>query len=138
MIQYCRNQSSLTNPLLTMSEFTSQITFLPCKNLDETEKFYVEFLGFKKVTDQGSCRIYQSTSNAFLGFCLKQNVPSSEGTILTLITEDVDLWAQQIEEHGWPIEVAPRINERFQIYQCFLRDPNGHLIEIQRFLHPFP
>ncbi|MGC9334228.1 MAG: VOC family protein, partial [Anaerolineae bacterium] len=23
------------------------------------------------------------------------------------------------------------------IYHCFLRDPNGYLIEIQRFLHAF-
>ncbi|OQY24133.1 MAG: hypothetical protein DRJ03_06405 [Chloroflexi bacterium] len=26
------------------------------------------------------------------------------------------------------------LNPRYNIYHCFLRDPNGYLIEIQRFL----
>jgi catechol 2,3-dioxygenase-like lactoylglutathione lyase family enzyme len=28
-------------------------------------------------------------------------------------------------------------NRDYDICHCFLRDPNGYLIEIQRFLHPF-
>ena len=115
-----------------MSDFTSQITFFPCTDLEETHHFYTKIMGFSFTLDQGSCRIYQSTSNAFLGFCNKKNFTLSEGTIITLITEDVDQWAHNIKSKGWPIEVAPRINEKFKIYQCFLRDPNGHLIEIQR------
>jgi hypothetical protein len=30
----------------------------------------------------------------------------------------------------------PTYNERYQIYHLFARDPNGYLIEIQRFEDP--
>ena len=39
-------------------------------------------------------------------------------------------------EHKVPIEKGPVFNPDFQIYQMFLRDPNGYLIEIQRFEDP--
>ena len=55
-----------------------------------------------------------------------------------MVTEDVDGWAEQIKQSGWPLEVAPRDNPTYKIRQLFVRDPDGHLIEIQRFLHPFP
>jgi hypothetical protein len=34
-------------------------------------------------------------------------------------------------------EKPPAANPRYNIYHCFLRDPNGYLLEIRRFLHPF-
>ena len=39
-------------------------------------------------------------------------------------------------ENNVPIEKGPVFNRDFQIYQMFLRDPNGYLIEIQRFEDP--
>ena len=121
-----------------MNEITEQITFLPCRNLQETHTFYTQILKFTMVVDQGTCRIYQTTSNSFLGFCKKEKYASSEHTIITFIVNDVDQIVKRIEQMGWEIEMQPRINNQYQIYQSFLRDPNGHLIEIQRFLHPFP
>ena len=33
-------------------------------------------------------------------------------------------------------ETDPAENPKFNIYHCFLRDPDGYLLEIQRFLQP--
>jgi hypothetical protein len=36
--------------------------------------------------------------------------------------------------HRVHFEKAPATNEQYKIYHAFLRDPNGYLLEIQRFL----
>ena len=86
--------------------------------------------------DQTRCRIYRIAQGGFLGFCLKDEIKPQDGVILTLVTEDVDHWQALLTEHDAPIETPPVLNPEFQIYQMFLRDPNGYLIEIQRFEDP--
>ena len=54
--------------------------------------------------------------------------------IFTIVTPEVDAWYEYLRERGVSFEKPPEINPRYNIYHCFLRDPNGYLIEIQRFL----
>lgn len=116
--------------------FDSIITFLPTRDLAQTAQFYEEVLKLELALDQTRCRIYRVTQNGFLGFCLKDEVKPQEGVILTLVTEEVDHWQALMTENNVPIEKGPVFNRDFQIYQMFLRDPNGYLIEIQRFEDP--
>ena len=116
--------------------FDSIITFLPTRDLAQTAQFYEEVLELELALDQTRCRIYRVTQNGFLGFCLKDEVKPQEGVILTLVTEEVDHWQALMTENNVPIEKGPVFNRDFQIYQMFLRDPNGYLIEIQRFEDP--
>ena len=118
-----------------------QVTFLHAADLVETAVFYEQTLGLKLVLDQGSCRIYASGGDAYLGFCqtLGQHMekpPPTNYIMLTLVTPDVDGWHDYLVEQGVAIEKPPTLNEKFNIYQCFVRDPNGYLIEIQTFLDP--
>ncbi len=114
-----------------------QVTFLATADLQETAVFYEETLGLPLVLDQGTCRIYKTGGGAFLGFCQHLSTgPQPESVILTLVSEDVDAWYSHLQEQGVPFEKTPVLNEQFNIYHCFLRDPNGYLIEIQRFLDP--
>jgi catechol 2,3-dioxygenase-like lactoylglutathione lyase family enzyme len=53
--------------------------------------------------------------------------------IFTLVTQQVDEWFNYLQQRGVEFEKPPSLNEKYNIYHCFLRDPNGHLIEIQRF-----
>lgn len=53
--------------------------------------------------------------------------------IFTLVTQQVDEWYEYLCERGVEFEKPPTKNELYNIYHCFLRDPNGYLIEIQRF-----
>ena len=118
-----------------------QVTFLHARDLAETAVFYEQILGLELVLDQGSCRIYCSGGDAYLGFCqtLGQHMdapPATNHIMLTLVTPDVDGWHDYLVGQGVPIEKPPTLNEKFNIYQCFVRDPNGYLIEIQTFLDP--
>jgi len=118
-----------------------QVTFLHAQDLAETAVFYEQILGLKLVLDQGSCRIYASGGNAYLGFCQSlgqhMDAPAAAGhVILTLVSPDVDGWHDFLVGQGVSIEKPPTLNEKFNIYHCFLRDPNGYLLEIQTFLDP--
>ncbi|MEH2425810.1 MAG: VOC family protein [Nostoc sp.] len=53
--------------------------------------------------------------------------------IFTLVTQQVDEWFEYLKKRGVEFEKPPTLNEKYNIYQCFLRDPSGYLIEIQRF-----
>ena len=116
--------------------FDSIITFLPTRDLVQTAQFYEKILNLELALDQTRCRIYRVAESGFLGFCLKDEVTPHDCVILTLVTEEVDHWQALLAEHKVPIEKGPIFNADFQIYQMFLRDPNGYLIEIQRFEDP--
>ena len=119
-----------------MTSFDAQITFCYTPNLPATAEFYENVLELPLALDQGACRIYRVTRGAFLGFCSKDEAPIPKGIILTLVTEDVDAWHARLSERGVVFEKPPAHNPKFNIYHCFLRDPNGYLIEIQRFEDP--
>jgi rhodanese-related sulfurtransferase/catechol 2,3-dioxygenase-like lactoylglutathione lyase family enzyme len=112
----------------------SQITFLTVSDLEASGHFYGTVLGLDLVVDQGSCRIYRVTSSAFLGICTHRDDVRAEGVIVTLVSDQVDRWYDELSANGVEFESAPALNERFGIYHVFLRDPDGHLVEIQQFM----
>jgi catechol 2,3-dioxygenase-like lactoylglutathione lyase family enzyme len=129
---------------MTPPDFRQQVTFCYVPDLAAAATFYEQVLGLPLVLDQGACRIYRVTPAAFIGFCTSTtNVQAREasGVILTLVVagkEAVDAWAEHLRASGngrW-IERDPALNERFNIYHLFLRDPAGYLVEIQAFLDP--
>lgn len=115
-----------------------QITFLDTSDLNQTAHFYEDILGLKLVVDQTTCRIYKTASSAYLGFCHRENFDLEKNlVVLTMITDEVDAWADYLKEKGVRIDHDPELNERYHIYHFYLSDPNGYKIEIQKFMHPF-
>jgi catechol 2,3-dioxygenase-like lactoylglutathione lyase family enzyme len=111
-----------------------QITFLYTRDLAATTRFYEDVLGLALALDQGDCRIYHVSGDGYVGFCQRQSAPDEPlGIILTLVTDEVDAWHRYLSERGVDFEKTPALNPKYNIYHCFLRDPNGYLIEIQRF-----
>jgi len=116
-----------------------QITFLYTDDLAASSTFYENTLGLNLWLDQGSCRIYRVTGEALVGIC--QTGDGAKGTlqekqtnvIFTIVTQAVDEWYAYLQERGITFEKPPQYNPKYRIYHCFLRDPNGYLIEIQRF-----
>ncbi|MEN8241702.1 MAG: VOC family protein [Chloroflexota bacterium] len=119
------------------SAIDQQITFLSVADIARTDKFYNQQLGLALALDQGGCRIYQVAEGAFIGACQRENLPEKkEGVVFTLVTEDVDGWHQHLVEQGIEVEQPPAENLTYNIYNMFFRDPDGYLLEIQRFLDP--
>ncbi|MDA0243788.1 MAG: VOC family protein [Chloroflexi bacterium] len=121
--------------------FDQLVLFLYTADLPATAAFYEQLLGLPLALDQGVCRIYRVSSTGFVGFCQQgtavgRSAADPDGVILTLVSEDVDGWYNYLQSRHVPIEKPPTLNEKFNIYHLFLRDPNGYLVEIQRFLDP--
>jgi catechol 2,3-dioxygenase-like lactoylglutathione lyase family enzyme len=122
---------------MTHPPIDQQITFLYTRDLATTAHFYEEVLGLSLALDQGDCRIYRVSADGYLGFCQRGSAPQQpSGLILTIVTPDVDGWYRYLGDRGVAFEKPPALNPTYDIYHCFLRDPNGYLIEIQRFLDP--
>lgn len=118
-----------------------QITFVYTNDLKKSADFYENIMGLELWRDQGTCRIYTVSRTGYIGVCqvgegAKGRISTEEQTniILTIVTQDVDEWYNYLTHKGVTFEKPPETNPRYNIYHCFLRDPNGYLIEIQRFL----
>jgi catechol 2,3-dioxygenase-like lactoylglutathione lyase family enzyme len=114
-----------------------QVTFLYCHDLVKTAKFYEQVIGFELVLDQGGCRIYRVCEDSFLGFCQRVGIrPNPEGIVYTFVTEDVNGWYEFLKGRGVDLVKAPEENPTYNIYHFFFRDPNGYMLEVQKFLDP--
>jgi catechol 2,3-dioxygenase-like lactoylglutathione lyase family enzyme len=56
--------------------------------------------------------------------------------VITLLIDDVDGVYKLLKARGIATESNPELSEQFNVYQFFVRDPNGYLVEIQRFIEP--
>lgn len=112
-----------------------QVTFLYTRDLARTSHFYEKVMDLPLVLDQGSCRIYQVSTDGFLGFCEREFASElPQNVIFTIVTSYVDAWYEYLIARGVKFEKPPAFNPDYNIYHCFLRDPNGYLLEIQQFL----
>ena len=112
----------------------AQITFLPTADLVATDAFYAGLLGLPLVRDQGVCRIYAAAPGAFVGFCDRgYAVPERYRVVLTLLLDDVEGAFARLRDAGAEVVSEPAHSERFAAVTAFVRDPNGYLVELQRF-----
>lgn len=115
-------------------EADAQITFIYVADLERSTTFYRDRLGLELVLDQGGCRIFAVAGAAYLGICRRSDRPPAPGgTIVTLVVDDVDGWHERLSAAGVTFDHPPRRNDAYGIYHTFARDPDGYLVEIQRF-----
>jgi catechol 2,3-dioxygenase-like lactoylglutathione lyase family enzyme len=119
-----------------MKGFDAFITFCYTRDLNETADFYGNLLEMPLVLDQGGCRIYRVAQAGYIGVCRQCDAEDPKGLILTLVTDDVDGWFEKLEAAGTEVEKSPAYNQEYGIYHCFLRDPAGYRVEIQKFVNP--
>ncbi len=118
------------------SSYGGIIPFFGTNDLEATSEFYEGLLGLSLFKDQGNCRIYQVRPGAHVGFCTHlEVVQGKRSPIITLLTESVDKVYHKIRtEKQYPIEEERIVNAKYNIYHFFVKDPNGYLVEIQKFL----
>jgi len=116
--------------------FQQSVCFFHTADLTATEQFYAVQLGLPLALDQGACKIFQVSSDGFIGFCTHREPAPTDGVIITLVTTDVEERFTRLQRDGVVFEKPLTYNERFRITHAFLRDPNGYLVELQRFDDP--
>lgn len=118
--------------------FDGFVTFIYTHDLERATTFYGEALGLVMVHDEGPARIFRISEQGYLGVCIaSQERPSvPEGICLSLVTDDVDGVYGRLVDAGVQTTGAPKSLPQFGIYSFFLHDPDGHLIEVQRFDDP--
>lgn len=116
--------------------FEQFVTFLHTADLAATADFYERVLSLPLARDQGICRIYKISADGYLGFCTHLEPTGPYGVIATLVTDDVDGWHERLKARGVEILKPPAHNPKYAIYHFFFKDPNGYLLEIQRFDEP--
>ena len=73
-------------------------------------------------------------TNGFIGFCTHREPADPNGVIITLATTDVETVYAACKKAS--CLKSTRVQPRFNITNAFIRDPNGYLVEIQRFEDP--
>ncbi len=95
--------------------------------------FYVNEVGMHIWLEQDECVILNH-GNFLLGFCDRAE-PETEGCITLFYPskEDVDVMYDLLKDISTS---EPAVNETYQIYNFFTKDPEGRTLEFQTFLHP--
>jgi catechol 2,3-dioxygenase-like lactoylglutathione lyase family enzyme len=112
------------------------ITFLYVSDLSASNAFYAGALGLDLAVDQGDCLIYRINEGAYLGVCSRPDRLSVGGLITTIVTDDVEGLHERLVAAGARVEAPPEHSARYRITHAFYRDPDGHLVEVQRFDDP--
>lgn len=119
--------------------FHSQITLLYFRNIEKAYHFYEEVLGLKLKIDQGYGRIYEVSGNAFLGVMDEKwgflQSGYGKSIMISLITDEVDQWYQTLQKRGVKLLSKPMTKEDIGIRSFLFEDPEGHILEIQKFLN---
>ena len=111
--------------------FDDSIVFLFVDDLDRSSSFY-QRLGLEVMIDQGTCHILGAGGRTMVGVCGGREA-SPQGVIVTLVTSDVESKCGQLRDAGVVFEQPPIYNPEYNITHALLRDPDGYLVEIQRF-----
>ncbi|MBT8213174.1 MAG: VOC family protein [Acidimicrobiia bacterium] len=117
-----------------MSGFDQLVTFVRVADIDRSSAFYGGVLGLELVRDQGACRIFRVSGDGFLGVCVAtEPFEPDDRVILTLVADDIAGWGERLAAAAVTIEKPPTDYPEFEITHLFARDPDGYLVEIQRF-----
>jgi len=108
------------------------IIFFKTKNLEKIKEFYLEKIGCDLWLDQGGCAIFNA-GNMLFGFCQREEC-ETEGIITFFYSKKQKI--DELYEKFKKIALdSPKQNKKYKIYHFFAKDPDGRLIEFQKFLH---
>jgi predicted enzyme related to lactoylglutathione lyase len=113
------------------------ITFFYYDNLEEAVRFYTEVMGFDLVIDQVWSKIFKVAEKAHVGLVDGRkgyHRPSSvKPVMLTVLVPDVDAWYGRLKRLGVKTLSEPKDSEELNLRMFLLEDPEGYVIEIQKF-----
>lgn len=108
------------------------IIFFKSKNLEKVKEFYTKQVRMNIWLEQEDCIVLKH-GNLLLGFCAREET-DTQGMITFFYPtrEEVDsMYAKLVECE----KAEPKVNDKYQIYHFFAKDPENRTIEFQSFLH---
>jgi uncharacterized glyoxalase superfamily protein PhnB len=95
-------------------------------------------MGFELTVDQCWAKIYKVTGNAHIGLVDEKRgyhkASPTKPVMLTLLVSDVDAWYRGLTAKGIKTLTEPCDVQELKIRMFLLQDPEGYVIEIQKFL----
>ncbi len=127
---------------MSIPEAKGALTFFYYKDLAKAAEFYEKIMGFTLVQDQKWAKIFKVNENAYMG-CVDGNVgyhkPSEKKPVmLTVRVDDPDAWYSHFQANGVETLNEPHDDEELNLRIFLLKDPEGYIIEIQKFYEPLP
>jgi catechol 2,3-dioxygenase-like lactoylglutathione lyase family enzyme len=112
---------------------------LSSRNLDATERFYVDVMGFKIVHEFRNAAgerygfFLDAGGGTFLEFFNKPDAGREEALFRHLCFEvdDIEAFAAHARAHGFS-DVSIKRGRTDHILQCFITDPDGTPVELQQ------
>jgi catechol-2,3-dioxygenase len=122
-------------------EAMAGLIFIKCMNLEKLIDFYTNVIKCNIWLEQPEITIL-AHENFLFGFhqiaeIEKESYIPSKDIVLTFFFEQkqkVDEFYNRLNELNLVIS-EPKVNEKYNIYNFFAKDPEGHIIEFQVFLH---
>ena len=114
---------SMTNVKRIVPDITSE-------RIEESRKFYSDFLGLELAMDMGWILTFVSRSNPMAQITLMRPSPSATpNPNVSMEIEDVDAAYAKAVALGLPI-VYPLTNEPWGVRRFFVADPNGVVVNV--------
>ena len=114
----------------------SSVIFFPCKNMEETKKYYTTVLGLPVYKDLGSS-VWFDCGYGYLAFCdYGPDRPMATGQCISFnlpSLEDVDRMYEALKSRPTlGLSAPPAHHPKFPVYSFFFSDPNGYTLEHQK------
>lgn len=113
------------------------ITFLYYNDLEKAASFYEDVMGFEPTVNQGWAKIYRVTDGAHIGVVDEKRgyhrASAAKPVMVTLVVSDVDAWYRHLRDKGVETLNEPHDIEELGLRAFLLEDPEGYVIEIQKF-----
>jgi hypothetical protein len=106
------------------------IIFFKTQKLAELRDFYLHEVGCELWMDQKDCLIFKS-GNMLFGFCQREQAET--GGMVTFFYEKKKAVDKAYKKFKSIAISSPKMNEKYQIYHFFARDPEGRYVEFQYF-----
>ena len=133
--------SSRVNPSPGPPPISGNLVFFYYRDLPGAVGFYRDTLGLTEVLDYGFARIFRISQSTFIGLVdEKQGMHSADDpktVTLSFITPHTDQWYACLQKKGLEFRSPLQSSSRIHIRGFVTRDPEGYLLEFQKFLdHP--
>ena len=116
----------------------SNVIFFPCRNMQETKKYYTEILELPVYKDLGHT-VWFDSGYGYLAFV--EYDPPREMASGACISFNMDseaavdaVYEKLLTRETIGLKGAPQKHPKFPVYSFFLSDPNGYLLEYQKTL----